>query len=104
MWVEYSHGWHKCGYEFWSPKNPQVCHGLKPVTLVVSFTLHRPCAVGFNTYVLITVSKPIFVHQIDRAPTFRTGCGHGSTRCSGTHTGSTPTGCTGSAPGCRDRT
>ncbi|KAJ7220463.1 hypothetical protein GGX14DRAFT_388897 [Mycena pura] len=38
------------------------------------------------------------------APTFRTGCGHGSTQCGGTRTGSAPTGCTGSAPGCRDRT
>ena len=38
MRVEYSHGWPECGYEFWSPKDPQVCHGLKPVTLVISFS------------------------------------------------------------------
>src|ERR1700753_47560 len=42
MWVEDSHGWHKCRYGFWSPKNPQVCRGVKPATLVVSFNLLSP--------------------------------------------------------------
>ena len=31
MQVENSHGCRKCGFGFWSSKNPRICHGFLPV-------------------------------------------------------------------------